>query len=74
MDRQQRVKMANDIYSEWKDVVAGVRQGTKLGPMAIFVMINDLETSTADENVIFVDDTTSFEIVEKEMADEAYLW
>ena len=36
MDRQQRVKMANDIYSKWKDVVAGVRQGTKLGPMAIF--------------------------------------
>ena len=32
MDRQQRVKMANDIYSEWKDVVAGVPQGTKLGP------------------------------------------
>ena len=32
MDRQQRVKMENDIYSEWKDVVAGVLQGTKLGP------------------------------------------
>ena len=25
MDRQQRVKMENDIYSEWKDVVKKVR-------------------------------------------------
>ena len=63
--------MENDIYSEWKDVVAGVPQGTKLGP----------EISSADGNVIFVDDTTSFEIVGKDksslmqsMADEASLW
>ena len=44
-------------------------------------MINDLEISSADGNVTFVDDTTSFEIVEKDksslmqsMADEASLW
>ena len=44
-------------------------------------MINDLEISSADGNVIFVDDTTSFEIVEKDKsssmqltADEASAW
>jgi hypothetical protein len=44
-------------------------------------MINDLEISSADGNVIFVDDTTSFEIVEKDKSssmqltvDEASVW
>ena len=66
MDRQQRVKLENYIYSEWKDVVAGVPQATKLRPWLFLVMINDLEISSAGGNVIFVDDTTSFEIVEKD--------
>jgi hypothetical protein len=38
-DRKQRVKMANDCFSEWGNVPAGVPQGTKLGP---WLMINDL--------------------------------
>ena len=50
-------------------------------PATTLIMINDLEISSADGNVIFVDDTTSFEIVEKDKpssmqltADEASAW
>ena len=55
--------------------------GYEIRTMAILVMINDLEIPSADGNVIFVDDTTSFEIIEKDqpsstqlMADEVSLW
>ena len=70
-NRPLRVKLSCDLYSEWKDVVAGGRQGTQLGPLLFLVMINDLEIASADGNVIFVDDTITFEIVEKDKSNLA---
>ncbi len=58
-DRKERVKLESDILSNWGEVTA------KLGPWLFLVMINDLEIKSSDNNAIFVDDTTTFEIVDK---------
>lgn len=63
-NRQQRVKLASDCYSEWAAVPAGVPQGTKLAPWLFILMINELTASGVDLWK-FVDDTTIAEEVPK---------
>ena len=63
-NRQQRVKLASDCYSEWAAVPAGVPQGTKLGLWLYILMINDLNANGVDLWK-FVDDTTITEEVPK---------
>ena len=60
----QRVKIGQDIYSEWASVPAGVTQGTTLGFWLFIIMINDLNTPDT-EMWKYVDDTTICEIVAK---------
>lgn len=59
-NRQQRVKLGQD-KSNWKPIVAGVPQGTKLGPLLFLVMINDLTTEVPIYK--YIDDCTVFEII-----------
>lgn len=40
--RKQRVKLAQDCYSEWRSIPAGVPQGTKLGPWLVQIVINNI--------------------------------
>jgi hypothetical protein len=63
-DRKQRFKLENDIFSSWDEISAGVPQSSELGPWLFLVMINDIKIESSDGNAIFVDDTTSFEIVD----------
>ena len=63
--RKQRVKLAQNCKSEWRDIPAGVRQGTKLGPWLFLLMIDDIDVTSTD-TWKFVDDTTMAECVERD--------
>ena len=61
-NRQQRVKLERKCMSEWRNMPAGVPQGTKLGPWLFILMIDDIDTSNPDLWK-YVDDTTMAENV-----------
>ena len=63
-DRTQRVKLGEDCLSEWRNVPAGVPQGTKLGPWLFILMIDDMNTSNTELGK-YVDDTTIAGCVDK---------
>ena len=63
-DRTQRIKLGEDCLSEWRNVPAGVPQGTKLGPWLFILMIDDINTSNT-ELWKYVDDTTIAECVDR---------
>ena len=63
-DRRQRVKLAEDCFSEWRYIPAGVPQGTKLGPWSFLIMIDDLNAGEA-EMWKYVDATTISEVIAK---------
>ena len=62
--RKQRVKLAHDCKSEWREIPAGVPQGTKLGPWLFLLMIDDIDVTDSDPWK-YVDDTTMAECVPK---------
>ena len=54
-NRQQRVKLGEDCFSEWGNVPVGVPQGTKLASWLFTLMINDLRTTRVNNGIKFVD-------------------
>ena len=61
-DRQQRVVL-NGQHSKWAPVLAGVPQGTILGPLLFLIYINDLPENLESSAKLFADGTSLFSIV-----------
>ena len=60
--RLQRV-ILNGQTSSWRPVLAGVPQGSILGPLLFLVYINDLPNGLKSNAKLFADDTSLFTIV-----------
>ncbi|CAM4594941.1 unnamed protein product [Lepidochelys kempii] len=54
---------SNGHFSEWREVNAGVPQGSVLGPVLFNIFINELEKEVNSEVAKFVDDTKLLKIV-----------
>ena len=62
--RSNSVKLGHDCFSKWGEVPARVRQGTKLAPWLLIIMINELDVP-GTELWKYVDDTTISETISK---------
>ena len=60
--RFQRVAL-NGQTSSWRPVLAGVLQGSILGPLLFLVYINDLPDGLKSHAKLFDDDTSHFTVV-----------
>ena len=65
-NRKQRVQV-NGVYSQWRDVISSVIQGSVLGPILFVLYINDIDTCLKDKEGIiskFADDTKVAKVVD----------
>ena len=62
-DIRQRVVL-NEQSSNWKNVRAGVPQGSVLGPLSFLIYINDLPWGLHADIKLFADDTSLFSDVD----------
>ena len=84
--RYQRV-LLNGQESSWSPILAGVPQGSAVGPLFFLIYVNDLSHNLSSTARLFADDTSVFSIVHdidsstkqlnddlKKISDWAYQW
>ena len=62
-NRKQRVVL-NGQTSSWTNVLAGVAQGSILGPLFSLIHINDLSDDLSSNPKLFADDTSLFSVAD----------
>ena len=62
LGRSQRV-IVDGLNSEWREIQAGVPQGSVLGPLLFLIYINDITTGIASDCFLFADDSLLLEEV-----------
>ena len=62
LNESKRVAL-NRQFSAWKNVSAGVPQGSILGPLLFLIYINDLTEGLSTNAKLFADDTSLFSVI-----------
>jgi len=55
-ERKQRVVLGGE-FSEWRDILSGVPQGSVLGSLLLIIYINDIDDQINSRLLKFADDT-----------------
>ena len=58
LTNRRQVTVVDGVKSEVRDVMAGIPQGSKLGPLLFILYINDIQNELESEILIYADDTT----------------